>query len=63
LAAIAELSGYNLRDLINPPKPSIQQETQGDQSPAVIGDDVQLNYSNDWEKEDAPEKKDSTQKQ
>lgn len=63
LAAIAVLSGYDLQNLVKPEKPPIQQNTQGDQSPAVIGDEVEINYGNDWGEEENSEKPDSTQKQ
>ena len=63
LAAIAVLSGYDLQDMIRRDAPSIQQETQGDQSPAVVGDEVEINYGNDWGEEQGNEKKDSTLKQ
>ncbi|PHN04304.1 hypothetical protein [Flavilitoribacter nigricans] len=64
LAAIAELSGYSLRDLFQADTPPpIQQETHGNQSPAVIGDDTEINYNNNWGDEAEEEKADTTQKQ
>ena len=42
---------------------SIEQKTEGDQSPAVIGDEVQINYGGDWDLEEGEEKQDTTKKQ
>lgn len=62
LAAIAELSGYNLKALLEKDPAPVHQETHGAQSPAVIGDDVEINYGGDWGADTTVTRPDSTQK-
>lgn len=63
LAVIAVISGKGLKNIITSEPPPVHQETKGDQSPAVIGDDVKINYGDNWEEDQTEEKPDSTQKQ
>ena len=50
-------------DNLNIQTKSIQQKTEGDQSPAVIGKDVKINYSGDWGLDGKEEKQDTSKKQ
>lgn len=72
LAAVAELSGYSVRDLFGGTESEklgptisteeIEQKTEGDQSPAVIGNEVKINYGDDWDQLEEETPKDSTEK-